>query len=130
MTKITTHSAPTPPAELNAFLDQLATQLPRSGRLIFALDATASRQPTWDLACRLTAEMFEAAAASGNLEIQLVFYRGPRGECKASGWMTDAKRLSTIMGKIMCEAGETQIGKILSHVQREHDKPPVAAAVF
>jgi hypothetical protein len=32
------------------------------GRLIFALDATASRQPTWDHACRLQGEMFTEAA--------------------------------------------------------------------
>ena len=34
------------------------------GRLIFALDATMSRQPTWDLALGLQARMFEAAAGS------------------------------------------------------------------
>jgi hypothetical protein len=98
--------------------------------LVFAIDATASRQPTWDKACQLQADMFREAAASGNLEIQLVYFRGPRGECKASGWMTDSKKLATTMTKIVCEGGYTQIGKILSHVQREHDKAPVAALVF
>ena len=28
------------------------------GRLVFALDATMSRQPTWDMACTLQADMF------------------------------------------------------------------------
>jgi hypothetical protein len=130
MTNITKHTAPTPPTKLEAFLDRLATQLPRSGKLVFAIDATASRQPTWDTACQLQGDMFREAAASGNLEIQLVYYRGPRGECKASGWMTDSKRLATTMAKIVCEGGHTQIGKILSHVRREHDKAPVAALVF
>src|SRR6516225_6611000 len=125
--KIMPYSTPTSPAKLDAFLDQLATQLPSCGRLIFALDATASRQPTWDEACKLTADMFSEAAASGNLEIQLVFYKGPHGECKASAWMADAKRLSTIMSKIVCEGGHTQIKKILSHVRRENDKSPIAA---
>ena len=45
------------------------------GRLIFALDATMSRQPTWDRACQLQAGMF---AEVGGLEVQLVYYRGPR----------------------------------------------------
>ena len=130
MTNITKHSAPTPAAKLDSFLDQLATQLPRSGKLVFAIDATASRQGTWDQACRLQADMFHEAAAGGNLEIQLIYYRGARGECRASGWMTDAKRLATIMAKIVCEGGHTQIGKILSHVSREHNKTPVAALVF
>jgi hypothetical protein len=81
MTTKVTKQTPTSPATLDAFLDQLATQLPSSGRLVFALDATASRQPTWDTACTLQSVMFAEAAASGNLEIQLVYYRGARGEC-------------------------------------------------
>jgi hypothetical protein len=127
---ITKHSAPTAPTNLDAFLDQLATQLPRSGKLVFGVDATASRQPTWDQACMLQADMFREAAASGNLEIQLVYFRGSHGECKASTWMTDTKRLSSVMSKIVCGAGSTQIGKILSHVADEHNKSPVAALVF
>ena len=39
------------------------------GRLIFGLDATASRQPTWDTACQLQAEMFREATAVGGLEL-------------------------------------------------------------
>src|SRR3546814_9870581 len=37
----------------------------RRGRLIFAMDATASREPTWDRACRLQGEMFKETAALG-----------------------------------------------------------------
>ena len=61
------------------------------GRLIFALDATMSRQPTWDQACRLQADMFREAAAVGGLDIQLVYYRG-QSECRASPWVAEAKR--------------------------------------
>src|SRR5579864_1892099 len=84
-------------AEIEAFLKQVAA-MPvvkpggARGRLIFALDATASRQPSWDNACRLQGEMFEATAALGGLDVQLVFYRGFR-ECKASRWLTDAAGL-------------------------------------
>ena len=46
------------------------------GRLIFALDATMSRQPTWDTACRLQADMFREAAAIGGLDVQLLYFRG------------------------------------------------------
>ena len=45
-------------------------------RLVFALDATMSRQPTWDMACALQADMFREAAAIGSLDIRLVYYRG------------------------------------------------------
>jgi hypothetical protein len=33
-----------------------------------------SRQPTWDLACKLQADMFRAAAAVGGLDVQLVYF--------------------------------------------------------
>jgi len=127
--KLAKHSAPTAPAKLDAILDQLATQLPNSGRLIFALDATASRQPLWDTAIALQSDMFDTTAGS-NLEIQLVYYRGPKGECKASSWITDTKRLRTIMSRIICEGGYTQIAKVLSHAHRENEKSKIAALVF
>src|ERR1041385_191079 len=74
--------AASPRAEIDRFLGQVKALGPaaatgRRGRLIFALDATMSRQPTWDHACKLQAEMFAAAAAAaGGLDIQLVYYRG------------------------------------------------------
>ena len=57
------------------------------GRLIFALDATMSRQPTWDLAQSLQAKMFEAAGSLGGLDVQLVYFRG-LNECRASKFVS------------------------------------------
>ena len=110
-------------AEVEQFLDKLKKAPPAHpgggrGRLIFALDATASREPTWDRACRIQGEMFEATAALGGLEIQLVFYRG-FSECKASKWMTTATDLHRVMRAVFCVGGETQIERVLSHAIRE-----------
>ncbi len=91
------------------------------GRLIFALDATASRQPTWDAAMQLQSEMFEEVS---NLDVQLVYYRG-FGECRASGWVASGERLANLMTKISCHAGKTQIGKVLAHARREVAKAKV-----
>jgi len=88
------------------------------GRLIFALDATMSRQPTWDMACALQADMFRETAALGSLDIRLVYYRG-FNECRATGWISDSARLATLMSKIDCRGGDTQIGKVLSEARRE-----------
>ena len=88
------------------------------GRLIFGLDATASRQPTWDTACQLQAEMFREATAVGGLELQLVFYRGLE-ECRASKWIANSEQLTKTMSQIMCNAGQTQIEKILTHTKKE-----------
>jgi hypothetical protein len=99
------------------------------GRLIFGLDATASRQPTWDTACQLQAEMFREATAVGSLELQLVFYRG-LGECRSSRWIADSAQLAKTMSQIMCNAGQTQIKKILAHAQKETKLLRVSALVF
>lgn len=98
-------------------------------RLVFAIDATASRQPTWDTACHVQAQMFEAAEGMGGIEVQLVFYRG-KDQCRASRWITSTRDLVDLMTGIMCRAGHTQINKVLAHVVREHEKAPVAALVF
>jgi hypothetical protein len=99
------------------------------GRLICALDATASREPTWDRACHIQGEMFEATAGLGGLEIQLVFYRG-FAECKASRWVTTAAELHRIMRSVFCVGGETQIERVLSHAIRETGRRRVNALVF
>jgi hypothetical protein len=121
-------------AEVEDFLRKVAVApLPRAagerGRLIFALDATASRQPTWDQASRIQGEMFSATADLGGLEIQLAFYRG-FGEFKVSPWLTDQADLLGRMTATFCLAGETQIGKVLRHVINETKKRKVNALVF
>jgi hypothetical protein len=125
---------PAPRSDIQAFLTRAHTLAPptqagRRGRLIFALDATMSRQPTWDTACRLQAEMFREAAAVGGLDVQLVYYRG-FDECRASPWVSDGERLARLMGGIGCRGGHTQIGKVLAHARRETDKAKVQALVF
>jgi hypothetical protein len=121
-------------ADIDAFLAQVkslkSTTAPgQRGRLVFALDATMSRQPTWDTACRLQADMFREAASVGGLDVQLVYYRG-LSECRASRWVSEAGRLSDLMVKIDCRGGHTQIGKVLAHARNETGRAKVAALVF
>jgi hypothetical protein len=129
----TVESAPAPAsrAEIDTFLSRVGALDPavQRGRLIFALDATMSRQPTWDQACRLQADMFREAAAVGGLAIQLVYYRG-LAECRASPWTTQPQQLGAMMSRIDCRGGHTQIGKVLTHARRENDSAKVAALVF
>jgi len=99
------------------------------GRLVFALDATMSRQPTWDMACTLQADMFREAASLGSLDIRLVYYRG-FNECRATGWISDSAELARLMSKIDCRGGNTQIGKVLSEARREAGGAGVRAVVF
>ncbi|MGD9616499.1 MAG: VWA domain-containing protein [Alphaproteobacteria bacterium] len=121
-------------AEVDRFLEDLQRVPPRRGaggrgRLIFALDATASREPSWDRACRIQGEMFEATAALGGLDVKLVYYRG-FNECKASRWMTNAADLHRVMRAVHCVGGETQIERVLAHTLAETKKQRVNALVF
>jgi hypothetical protein len=99
------------------------------GRLIFAMDATASREPTWDQACHIQGEMFRETAVLGGLEIQLVYYRG-FGEFQAGPWAASADVLLRTMTGVRCLAGHTQIGKVLKHAIAETKAKKVDAMVF
>lgn len=119
---------------VSAFLDKVArtpgpSKAGARGRLIFAMDATASREPSWDQAARIQGEMFEAARSLGGLELQLAFYRG-FGEFKASKWVTNAAALTRLMTSVFCLAGETQIGKVLQHAINETQEKPIGAVIF
>ena len=124
--------AVSPRSEVDAFLKEAGKIAPPSqarGRLIFALDATMSRQPTWDIACDLQGEMFDAAGSVGGLSVQLVYFRGV-GESRASPFVANARALRDLMVKIDCRGGNTQIRKVLAHVRREAEKRPVAALAY
>src|SRR4051794_1732761 len=99
------------------------------GRLIFAMDATASREPSWDRACHIQSQMFETTAALGGLEVQLVFYRG-FGECKASRWYAEGSELQRAMRRVFCAGGQTQIERVLDHALKVARQGPVNALVF
>jgi hypothetical protein len=122
-----------PSSEVDAFLAEIGKRATAPagtrGRLIFALDATASRESAWDTACELQAEMFREVATAGGLDIQLVYYRG-LGECRASRWISGPQQLAKTMSQIMCEAGHTQIEKVLIHAQKETRLLKVSALVF
>ena len=118
--------------EIDKFLTRsktLAERAASGARLLFAIDATASRQPTWDRACQLQGEMFLATQNLGGLSVQLCYYRGIN-ELRASPWLVDETALLRQMSRVRCEGGYTQIERTLNHALREHRKQPVKAVVF
>src|SRR6201995_4460183 len=116
--------------DIAAFVAKARAMTPHAqagrGRLIFALDATMSRQPTWDMACAMQDDMFREAASLASLDIRLVYYRA-FNECRASGWISDSAQLAKLMGKIDCRGGNTQIGKGLTETRREATTSAVRA---
>lgn len=119
---------------IQAFLNEVARTPPPvagsgRGRLIFAMDATASREPSWDQACQVQGQMFLETAALGGLDVQLMYYRG-FNECKASRWVDNPLDLVKLMTSVLCLAGQTKIKRILQHAIKETDRKRVAALVF
>jgi hypothetical protein len=123
---------PSTGAEVDAFLKEVRSLKPAgtgSGRLLFAMDATMSRQPTWDLALELQSDMFEVVKQVGGLDVQLVYFRG-FSECQASKWVSNPAALAKLMRKVNCEGGLTQIRKVLAHARRENERRKVNALIY
>ena len=99
------------------------------GRLLFGMDATASREPTWDHACSIQGEMFVAADALGGLDVRLAFYRG-FDELKVSRWTSDGRELARLMSAVRCLAGRTQIGRLLRYAGDQRRETRLDAVVF
>lgn len=125
---------PSSKQQIDAFLNKVRTTpatTSAGGRLIFALDATASREPTWDHASHLQAQMFQETATLGGLTIQLCYFRG-YGEFHASPWLTNTQQLLQKMSGVSCLGGHTQIEKLLRHASKEAKsaQQKISALVF
>lgn len=121
-------------AAVDGFLRQVAATPRRDsvgagGRLIFAMDATASREPTWDRAAEIQSSMFLETRELGGLAVQLCYYRGFQ-EFETSAWCQDADSLLRRMNRVHCAAGLTQIGRVLAHAIDERTKGRIDAVVF
>lgn len=119
--------------DVASFLDKVRRAAPVAssgqGRLVFAMDATMSRQPTWDRAMSIQGQMFDATRKAGSLAVQLVYFRG-YNECQASRWVDDAGKLARLMTTVDCRGGNTQIGRVLKHVKAETAAGKVNAVIF
>ncbi|WP_374331607.1 VWA domain-containing protein [Aestuariivirga sp.] len=99
------------------------------GRLVLAMDATMSRQHSWDMALTIQGDMFAEAGRAGGLDVQLVYFRG-YGECRASKWTPDTAVLARLMSGIRCMGGRTQIGRVLKHLKGEAANGKVNACIY
>ena len=100
-----------------------------SGRLVFGMDATASRERTWDNACQIQSKMFRATGDIGAINVQLCYYRG-FNEFQYSGWSSSGEELIKEMTNVSCLGGHTQIAKIFKHALKEHRTQKIRALVF
>lgn len=119
--------------DVEAFLERLRDMpAPASqgrGRLVLAMDATMSRQHSWDMALSIQGDMFAEAGRVGGLDVQLVYFRG-FNECRASRWTPDTAVLARLMSGIRCMGGRTQIGRVLKHLKGEAAAGKVNACIY
>jgi hypothetical protein len=124
---------PIVPSATDAFLREIerlpARRAGNRGRLLFAMDATASREPTWDHACAIQGEMFVAADTLGGLDVRLAFYRG-FDEFKVSRWTSDGRELARLMSSVRCLAGRTQIARVLRYAGEQRRESRIDAVIF
>jgi hypothetical protein len=122
-----------PSSTTDAFLREIerlpARRAGTRGRLLFAMDATASREPTWDHACTIQGEMFVTADTLGGLDVRLAFYRG-FDEFKVSRWTSDGRELAWLMSSVRCLAGRTQIARLLRYAGEQRRESRIDAVVF
>lgn len=85
-------------------------------RLVFAFDATASREPAWDKAREVTDALF--TALPGELDVALAVHGG--------GWVltftrfsSDARFFRDQAAAVQCQAGSTALVRLMEQV-REH----------
>ena len=92
----------------------------RTGRLIFGLDLTQSREHSLGEARVATAAMFDAIKAIGRVALKLVYYRGT--DMQSTQWQFDPGALSGYMCRLSCESGYTQIAGFLRLVLEEREE--------
>lgn len=80
-------------------------------RLVFGFDATASREPAWAMARRVTDALVKTLP--DELDVALAVHGGSRLHTFTE-FTTDGKTLRDLAASISCEAGQTRLLPILS----------------
>ena len=126
-------TTPSSRSEIDRFLDSAKSlskaKTSSGGRLIFAMDATFSREPTWDIACQIQGEMFVCTDTIGRLQVKLAYYGG-FDTFKVSNWISNSRQLLKLMSTVHCEGGKTQIARLLKYCLNQQEKQNIDAVVF
>lgn len=100
------------------------TGTPLRPRLVFAVDATASREPAWAAARQVTDAL--VSALPGALDVALAVHGGARVHT-FTAFTNDANRLRDRAAGVACQAGSTRLLPILSASLRQ---PGVRVVVY
>src|SRR5262249_29263513 len=104
-------------------------QASHRGRIAFIIDATGSRERTWDAATQLQGEMFSEAANLGGLEMQVTYFGGFNNVAR-SGWASEPREPQPFIGRVRCATGQTKYARALAHVRAERRRQPINAVIL
>ncbi len=94
---------------------KIAAALKITPKLLFSMDATASRQGSWDVAQQITSSMFDVIP--GGLKIALAHHSG--GELgHVTAFRDDPAFFKSEIAKVRCRAGETALCEILEEATK------------
>lgn len=98
--------------------------------IVFSLDATASRAPTWQRAQSLHEALFDVASETSGLSLQLCYFKGI-ASFYASPWVVTAEGLRRELSEVSCEGGITQLRRLLEHcLAQQPDSTSLKAIIF
>lgn len=96
----------------------------RRPRLVFGIDATASREPAWEAAKKITDSLF--TTLPGELDVALAVHGG--GVVSMfSAFSSDVQRFRDLAAGVSCRAGHTQLVPLM---QRTREHPDVKVFLY
>ncbi len=93
-------------------------------RLLFAMDATASREACWNVAKEITGAMFEAVP--GELDVALAYHSGGRLQ-EMTPFSSEVKAFLDKVQAVRCTAGRTALNEIL---EKAAQAPRIKAFIY
>jgi hypothetical protein len=105
-----------------------ALNLPDRGCLGMVIDATASRDASWNAAKKIQRQLFARVSGDNRMVLRLVVMRG--GGFKDYGWHTDGEKLGSLIDRMQTDSGNTRIVDSLRAFIREPGGHKPAALIL
>lgn len=102
--------------------------LPERGCLGMVIDATASRQHSWEAAKKIQRKLFARVSGNDRMLLRLVVMRGYRAE--DHGWQSDSEALGRKIDRLSVEGGDTRIERSLRAFVRDPQGYKPAALIL
>jgi len=104
------------------------TEKKQATKIGFLIDATGSREQTWELAQTIQAKMFQAVSGLKAVSLRLVYFGNNR--LTALGWDNNPNSVAKHMAAVRCRTGLTQIIEGLQSFIDERPDGKAAAIIL